>query len=1137
MLRRLKEAVATELPQKHEVVLRCPLGAYQSALYDMVRRNLRAETGAGSNNCSEGNSQRRCSSTNSCNVSVKGVNNTMMELRNICNHPLLSKLHPEYGEDLVKDPSPPVSSDGAPAATEPTPPAVLRLSSKVDLLDQVLVRLAAGGHKVLLFCTMTRMLDLLEEYMAWRGWTYLRLDGATSGAERADAVAQFNRPGTDVFIFMLSLRAGGVGLNLQAADTVIMYDSDWNPQIDLQAQARAHRIGQLRDVLVVRLVAQHTIEEHILQVAEEKRKFADSSITGGFFDGQTTHQQRRRYLLSILDTAQCPDSDNSVLHALTAAQLNSLIARGPREQQMLQDRDMELANHHQQQDEAGGLGYSGGTGQQPARLLPEVPAPASLSTCQQASLDRPLSRIATAEQCADLIAAALEAAAPKPAADIMQYGRGVKRTATATAVGVPQLINRSATGLVTRGTGTATQHAAVAAASKFNALAAGRLSGLPRRRSAKRSMPDPPGAAVVVAADTNTQAEPVKESDDLVTLEKQHADGTQEQCFTTAGYGRKTGKGANGKVLLTAFICPIGTYNLGGNQQGCTKCPLDARAGWYINTDGARRVGTKCTIGTYTTGYNQNSTCTICSTGTTTLAEGSTLLSDCGYALPGYYMTGPTTAALCPLHTYNNQTAVNVTECTRCMNGYLTRDIGTTGPAQCLAPPGFELKLNATNITKCELHYYKTGWNRNPCLPCGPNLITLFEGADDFPGKCLVPVGYGIKSMFPPAAVLCVNSTYGQNELQEASLDARCSPCSPNMATTDILTGVVAAVGYTSDEDCLLFPGYGMSQNTVGGDKCEIAYYNPGLNRETCEPCPTRQVTLYEGAKQLSECVVMPGWQGDPATNLTKPCDKGYYSIGGNLTDPGGLCVACPAGYTTQEQESVSLAECTACTPGYGSAPGGSTCVICPYNTYATGGHAIGTECDDCPDGTVSGRLSMTQDQCLQAIIEPNQNAYSLSNSSLWVDISGTGPTREACVAACQADATCIVMKHADGLGDVPRTCQKYSPPATFATDAATQQLGVRVNGGADWAMYTVPADVTVGMLHEDAGDLTLGECMEACGDVARCEIFSFPSLNATATGSCKLWSSELDAEYSGVLHVTGSQLYQNLLLIAEGIV
>ncbi|WIA16563.1 hypothetical protein OEZ85_013234 [Tetradesmus obliquus] len=301
MLRRLKESVATELPQKSEVVLRCRLGPYQSALYDLVKSKLRAEDGEG--------------------AGVKGINNTVMELRNICNHPLLrlasapvfvygkqrvvvlcnicshpmlSKLHPDFGEDLLQ--RQPASSSG------PSLPAVLRLSCKVDLLDQVLTRLAAGGHRVLLFCTMTRVLDALEEYCGWRGWEWERLDGNTGGQERADAIKRFNDPSSGVFLFMLSLRAGGVGLNLQAADTVIMYDSDWNPQIDLQAQARAHRIGQKQKVLVVRLLTEASIEEHILAVAEQKRKFADSSITGGFFDGTTSPEARRQYLLSILDS-------------------------------------------------------------------------------------------------------------------------------------------------------------------------------------------------------------------------------------------------------------------------------------------------------------------------------------------------------------------------------------------------------------------------------------------------------------------------------------------------------------------------------------------------------------------------------------------------------------------------------------------------------------------------------------------------------------------------------------------------------------------------------------------------------------------------------------------------------------------
>ncbi|GAX76004.1 hypothetical protein CEUSTIGMA_g3447.t1 [Chlamydomonas eustigma] len=182
-------------------------------------------------------------------------------------------------------------------------PAAITLCGKLDLLDRLLMRLHLGGHKVLIFCTMTRMLDVIEEVLDWRGFPHLRLDGATAAAERGNLVAEFNRPGSDSFAFLLSLRAGGVGLNLQAADTVIFYDSDWNPAMEDQAQARAHRIGQLRQVMVLRLLTAGTIEEHIHRVSDEKRKFADSSITGGFFDGHTSAEDRRKYLLSILTQA------------------------------------------------------------------------------------------------------------------------------------------------------------------------------------------------------------------------------------------------------------------------------------------------------------------------------------------------------------------------------------------------------------------------------------------------------------------------------------------------------------------------------------------------------------------------------------------------------------------------------------------------------------------------------------------------------------------------------------------------------------------------------------------------------------------------------------------------------------------
>lgn len=207
--------------------------------------------------------------------------------------------------------------DSAECCLPPNPlglPPEVTLCGKMEVLDRLLLALHAADARVLLFCTMTRALDVIADYLNWRGLRWLRLDGTTK--DRGDVVRQFNaagvlsdgdverqhqqqHTGSPYFVLLLSLRAGGVGLNLQvlmersdlntahataataqAADTVVMYDTDWNPQQDLQAQARAHRMGQQRDVRVVRLVTADSIEEHVVKVAAAKRDMADASITG-----------------------------------------------------------------------------------------------------------------------------------------------------------------------------------------------------------------------------------------------------------------------------------------------------------------------------------------------------------------------------------------------------------------------------------------------------------------------------------------------------------------------------------------------------------------------------------------------------------------------------------------------------------------------------------------------------------------------------------------------------------------------------------------------------------------------------------------------------------------------------------------
>ncbi|XP_063758516.1 chromatin-remodeling ATPase INO80 isoform X4 [Eleginops maclovinus] len=168
----------------------------------------------------------------------------------------------------------------------PDKESLITESGKLHTLDILLCRLKTQGHRVLIYSQMTRMIDLLEEYMVYRKHTYMRLDGSSKISERRDMVADFQSR-TDIFVFLLSTRAGGLGINLTAADTVIFYDSDWNPTVDQQAMDRAHRLGQTKQVTVYRLICQGSIEERILQRAKEKSEIQRVVISGGNFKPDT----------------------------------------------------------------------------------------------------------------------------------------------------------------------------------------------------------------------------------------------------------------------------------------------------------------------------------------------------------------------------------------------------------------------------------------------------------------------------------------------------------------------------------------------------------------------------------------------------------------------------------------------------------------------------------------------------------------------------------------------------------------------------------------------------------------------------------------------------------------------------------
>ena len=154
-------------------------------------------------------------------------------------------------------------------------------SQKLAILDKLLPKLQSQDSRVLIFTQMTRILDILEDYCWYRGHSYCRIDGQTPHEDRDAQIQEYNAPGSSKFIFMLSTRAGGLGINLYTADIVILFDSDWNPQMDLQAMDRAHRIGQKKQVRVFRLVTENTVDEKIVEKAEVKLKLDRMVIQQG----------------------------------------------------------------------------------------------------------------------------------------------------------------------------------------------------------------------------------------------------------------------------------------------------------------------------------------------------------------------------------------------------------------------------------------------------------------------------------------------------------------------------------------------------------------------------------------------------------------------------------------------------------------------------------------------------------------------------------------------------------------------------------------------------------------------------------------------------------------------------------------
>jgi SWI/SNF-related matrix-associated actin-dependent regulator of chromatin subfamily A member 5 len=273
MLRRVKAEVEKGLPSKLETTIECPLSEMQSFWY---RRLLLRDSALLAQLEAEATGAAAASGSD-----WKKLASLMMQLRKVCNHPYMidgadgSGALDEAAAASAAGGGLGAASSAAGGSAEPPSDAysleaIVGASGKLALLHRLLLRLHAGGHRAVLFSQFTSMLDLLQSYCAAAGWRVARLDGSTNRVQRTVDINAFNAPGSKIFLFLMSTRAGGLGINCQTADTCILYDSDWNPQPDLQAMARVHRIGQTKKVHVYRLVTHGTVEARILQRAEKK---------------------------------------------------------------------------------------------------------------------------------------------------------------------------------------------------------------------------------------------------------------------------------------------------------------------------------------------------------------------------------------------------------------------------------------------------------------------------------------------------------------------------------------------------------------------------------------------------------------------------------------------------------------------------------------------------------------------------------------------------------------------------------------------------------------------------------------------------------------------------------------------------
>lgn len=272
-LRRIKSDINTPLPTKREYLLYCNTSSYQNDLIKMLYEKDNFIT---------------LIQEQKLQINSNILRNLVMDLRKCINHPYL--IHERDTNNVNK-----------------TDENIINDCGKFILLNKLLLLLKKYNHRVLIFSQMTRVLDCIEDLLNYKGYKYVRLDGSVTASTRQSIIDEYNdnNNDSDCFIFLISTRAGGIGINLSSADTVIIYDNDWNPQEDIQAIDRCHRYGQTKPVVIYRLLTRNSIDTRMYNIAQKKKDLAQIII-----GGKSNTEKKKNTLISLLIPNQVEDIDD-----------------------------------------------------------------------------------------------------------------------------------------------------------------------------------------------------------------------------------------------------------------------------------------------------------------------------------------------------------------------------------------------------------------------------------------------------------------------------------------------------------------------------------------------------------------------------------------------------------------------------------------------------------------------------------------------------------------------------------------------------------------------------------------------------------------------------------------------------------